>query len=247
MVFKLFGKSLRALGTGIEKMGFSLQGSTAFREELSRHRRLMPLNGLKPKLGIKAWIAPNAAVIGRVEIGDRTSIFYGAVLRGDVNKISIGSDTHIGDRVMIHAASDESGNPHPTFIDNNVIVEPGAILHACTVKSFAKIGLGAVILDGAVVGHNSILTPGSLLPQGKQIPDGEVWSGSPAKFVRKTTGDEIEAIKAMLTKLAKLSQLHETEHAKSREQRIEEEHQPLMPRRHIPGFLELEDETKPQK
>lgn len=218
--FKLFGGILRRFGSGIEKMGFSLQGSNAFREELNRTRRLMNLGSKKPNVGAKAWVAPNASVIGNVELGDRSSVWYGAIVRGDANKITIGKNSSIGDRVMIHAASGQTGTARETLIGENVVIESGAIIHACTIHDNSKVGMGSILLDGVVVGKGSIVAPGSLVPQGKHIPDGEVWSGSPAKLVRKLSENEAESLSQLSQKLIQLAEEHELELSRSRTEKI---------------------------
>jgi len=223
-VFREFGRVIRIIGTGIEKVGFSIQGSNAFREDLNRTRRLMNLGSKKAEIGSKVWVAPNASVIGNVELGDRSSIWYGAVLRGDVNKIKIGKNSNIGDRVLIHSSSGEvSGTPLETVVGDHVTIEQGAILHACTVGNESKVGMGSIVLDGAVIGSSSVVAPGSLVPQGKQIPSGELWAGSPAKFVRKLSDSEKDSLLQVSQQLLKLAADHDEEHNKPRTQKLIDE------------------------
>jgi len=188
-----------------------------------RHRRWMPLEGKTPSIAQGAWIAPTAAVIGQVDIGARSTVWYGAVLRGDVHNIKIGFLSSIGDRSIVHVSSRHGGVP--TVIGNEVIIEHGVILHACTIEDGAKVESGSLIADGAVVGKNAIVGAGSLVPPGKRIPSGELWAGSPAQFVRKLTIDEIEKLQQTAKDWHQLSLIHEQELSKSdKQRRAEQEH-----------------------
>jgi len=216
-----FGTMIKETGSKMEEVGGKLQGKYNYTAHLSRHRRLMKLNGNFPSVGQGSFIAPNASVIGKVDIGSFSSIWYGTVLRGDVNNIKIGNKTNIQDRVTVHASSGDvkSGKaPLPTVIGNNVTVEAGSILHACTLEDGCKVELGSKVLDGALVGANSVVSAGSLVPPGKSIPSGELWSGSPAKFVRKLTKEEIEDLKHRAEDVYELSVKHDAEHSKTFEQ-----------------------------
>jgi len=233
-MFRSIGRAFRIFGVGIEKLGFALEGKNAFREQLNRSRRLMNLGSAKPEVGSRSWVAPNASLIGNVELGDRSSVWYGAVLRGDVNKIKIGKDSSIGDRVLIHVSSEESGRPRETIVGDYVNIEPGAILHACTVENESKVGMGAILLDGVVLGKGSVVAPGSLVPPGKHIPPGELWAGSPAKFVRKLEEKEKEDLLRVSQLLMKLAAEHDQEHLKSRVEKISEDDSKDVPEKREP-------------
>lgn len=144
----------------------------------------------KPSIGKNTFIAENSTIIGRCFIGEDCSIWYNAVLRGDVNEIRIGRGTNIQDGCVVHCASD-----YGTSIGENVTVGHNAIIHGCTIGSNCLIGMGATILDGAVVGDNVIVGANSLITSGKTIPSGVLVLGSPAKVVRELTPEEIEAIR----------------------------------------------------
>ncbi|WP_457677960.1 gamma carbonic anhydrase family protein [Thermovibrio sp.] len=146
---------------------------------------------LKPKIGKRVFIAENATVIGDVEIGDDSSIWFGAILRGDVNYIKVGKCTSIQDGTVVHVTR----KTHPTVIGSFVTVGHGVKLHGCTVKDNCLIGIGAIILDGAVIGENSIVAAGSLVPPGKEFPPGSLVMGFPAKVKRELTEEEIEGLK----------------------------------------------------
>ncbi|MGB4132276.1 MAG: gamma carbonic anhydrase family protein, partial [Tepidanaerobacteraceae bacterium] len=120
---------------------------------------------LRPKIHESCFIAPTADVIGDVTVGENSSIWHRTVLRGDVNKIVVGANTNIQDGSIVHVADD-----YPTIIGDNVTIGHGAIVHGCTVKDGAFIGMGAIILDGAVIGEGALIGAGALVTEGKEIP-----------------------------------------------------------------------------
>ncbi|MGA2787776.1 MAG: gamma carbonic anhydrase family protein [Verrucomicrobiota bacterium] len=144
----------------------------------------------KPKLGPGVYIAKTAVVIGDVTLGAHSSVWYGAVLRGDINRIVVGHHTNIQDNAVLHLADD-----FPCVLGNWVTVGHGAIVHACQVGDEVLVGMGAVILDGAVVGRQSIVGARSLVKQGMKIPPGSLVVGAPARVVRKLTKPERAKLK----------------------------------------------------
>ena len=140
-----------------------------------------------PTISSSAFVADNATVRGDVTLGERSSVFFGAVLRGDRAPITIGSGTNIQDNCVVHVDYD-----YPVVVGQNVTVGHGAILHGCTVGDNTLIGMGAIVLNGARIGKNCIIGAGALVTQGTDIPDGSLAFGSPAKVVRALTADEIE-------------------------------------------------------
>ncbi len=143
-----------------------------------------------PKISNNCFIAPNATIIGDCHIGNNSSIWFNAVLRGDDNGIIIGDNTNIQDGSIIHAAHD-----YKTIIGNHVTVGHGAIIHACIIEDNCLIGMGSTILDGATIERNVIIGANSLVTSSKRIPTGSLVMGSPAKIVRQLTTEEIESIK----------------------------------------------------
>src|SRR5471032_3305720 len=139
----------------------------------------------KPKLGKHVFIARNATVIGDVTLGAHSSVWYGAVLRGDINRIVVGHHTNIQDNAVLHLADD-----FPCILGNWVTVGHGAIVHACTVGDETLVGMGAVILDGTVIGRQSLIGARALVTQGMEIPPGSLVLGTPAKVVRKLSRAE---------------------------------------------------------
>lgn len=141
---------------------------------------LFTLDGVSPRIHATAFVAPTAAVIGDVEIGADSSIWFHCVLRGDTNFVRIGQRTNIQDGTIVHV---NSGN-WPTIIGDDVTVGHAAIVHACTLENRAFVAMGATVLDGAVIEEGGVLAAGALLTPGKRIGRFELWQGSPAKFVR---------------------------------------------------------------
>ncbi|CAI0436120.1 unnamed protein product [Linum tenue] len=206
---------IRETGQALDRLGCRLQGTHAFQEQLSRHRTLMNLFDKVPVVDKGAFVAPSASIIGDVQVGRASSIWYGCVLRGDVNSVSIGSGTNIQDNSLVHVAkSNLAGKVLPTIIGDNVTVGHSAVLHGCTVEDEAFIGMGATLLDGVVVEKHGMVAAGALVRQNTRIPAGEVWGGNPAKFLRKLTDEEMAFIAESAANYSNLAQVHATENAK---------------------------------
>ncbi|MQL88731.1 hypothetical protein Taro_021296 [Colocasia esculenta] len=165
---------IRETGQAIDRLGCRLQGNYYFKEQLSRHRTLLNIFDRVPHVDNEAFVAPSASVIGDVQIGQGSSIWYGCVLRGDVNSIRVGSGTNIQDNSLVHVAkSNLAGKVLPTIIGDNVTVGHSAVLHGCTVEDEAFVGMGAILLDGVVVEKNGMVAAGALVRQNTRIPSGE--------------------------------------------------------------------------
>jgi carbonic anhydrase/acetyltransferase-like protein (isoleucine patch superfamily) len=144
----------------------------------------------KPNLGKGVYQARTAVVLGDVTIGSHSSVWYGAVLRGDINRIVVGHHTNIQDNAVLHLADD-----FPCLVGNWVTVGHGAIVHACKVGDETLVGMGAVILDGAVIGKQSLIGAKALVKQGMKIPPGSLVLGAPARIVRQLTPKERAGLK----------------------------------------------------
>ena len=153
-------------------------------------KQLVKFLGKKPKLGQGVYIARTATVIGDVTLGAHASVWYGAVLRGDINRIVVGHHTNIQDNAVLHLADD-----FPCILGNWVTVGHGAIIHACKVGDETLVGMGAVILDGAVIGRQSLIGARALVTQGMKIPPGSLVLGAPAKVVRQLSKEERAGLK----------------------------------------------------
>ncbi len=147
------------------------------------------LSALTPRIAPSAWVAPNASVIGDVTLGERVSIWFGAVLRGDIDRISIGAGSNIQDGSVCHA---DPGRP--LLVGEHVTVGHMVMLHGCTIGDHCLIGIGAVVMNGAVIGKNSVVGAGSLVTEGKEFPDGSLIMGSPAKVVRQLDAAALEKL-----------------------------------------------------
>jgi carbonic anhydrase/acetyltransferase-like protein (isoleucine patch superfamily) len=144
----------------------------------------------QPKLGKGVYIARGAAVLGDVTLGDYSSVWYNAVLRGDINRIVVGHHTNVQDNAVLHLADD-----FPCILGNYVTIGHSAVVHACRVGDEVLVGMGAIILDGATIGKQSIIGAKALVTQGTKIPPGSLVLGAPAKVVRALTAKERAGVK----------------------------------------------------
>lgn len=142
---------------------------------------------ISPNIHASAFIAQDASIIGDVEIGEDASVWFGSVLRGDVNYIRVGPRTNIQDQTIIHVSS----KGLPTILEENITVGHRVTLHACYVESGCLIGMGAIIMDGARIGKNSLVAAASLVTPGTQIPPNSLVVGSPARVKRELTEQEL--------------------------------------------------------
>jgi carbonic anhydrase/acetyltransferase-like protein (isoleucine patch superfamily) len=149
----------------------------------------------RPSLGKGVYIAAGAVVLGDVTLGDYSSVWYNAVLRGDINRIIVGHHTNIQDGAVLHLADD-----FPCVVGDYVTIGHSAVVHACVVGDEVLVGMGAVILDGAIIGAQSIIGAKALVTQGTRIPPGSLVLGAPAKVVRKLTAKERSGLKAWAVK-----------------------------------------------
>jgi carbonic anhydrase/acetyltransferase-like protein (isoleucine patch superfamily) len=145
------------------------------------------LDGVVPRIAKDAWIAPTAAVIGDVEIGSASSIWFHCVLRGDTNRIRVGARCNVQDGSILHV---NPGEGFACILGNDITVGHAAIVHACVLKDRAFVGMGATVLDGAVIEEGGMLAAGALLTPGKRIGPNELWAGSPARLVRVMSEEE---------------------------------------------------------
>jgi len=158
-------------------------------------------NGKTPRVHESAWIADSAAVIGDVEIGPGASVWFGTVLRGDVERIAIGEGSNIQELSVLHA---DPGKP--LVVGPNVTVGHKAMLHGCVVGEESLIGIGAIVLNGARIGRNCLVGAGALITEGKTFADGSMIVGAPARTVRPLTPEEIERLRASPRRYAERAQ-----------------------------------------
>lgn len=152
------------------------------------------VRGCTPQFGTNCYLAENATIVGDVIMGDDCSVWFGAVIRGDVHYIKVGNNVNIQDNAVIHATYEKS----PTNIGDNVSIAHGAIVHGCTIKHNVLIGMNAVVLDDAVIESNSIVAAGAVVTKGTIVESGSVYAGSPAKKIKDISPEllkgEIERI-----------------------------------------------------
>eukprot|EP00567_Pseudictyota_dubia_P007652 CAMPEP_0197448454 /NCGR_PEP_ID=MMETSP1175-20131217/17517_1 /TAXON_ID=1003142 /ORGANISM="Triceratium dubium, Strain CCMP147" /LENGTH=291 /DNA_ID=CAMNT_0042980207 /DNA_START=15 /DNA_END=890 /DNA_ORIENTATION=- len=206
----------RKMGQALDGLGQSME-VCKYTEKLVPSTRFVAVDGVAPTVSESAaFVAPSANMIGDVSLGKNSSVWYGATVRGDVNKVSIGENSSIGDRAVVHVAKIQGD--FPTIIGNNVTVGPGAIIHAATLKDSCVVGASAQVLDGAVVESNSVVSPGSVVTPGTTVKTGEIWAGTPAKAVGKLTEEEVASILESADSTAGLASAHAVECAKDYKQ-----------------------------
>lgn len=157
-----------------------------------------------PRIGASCFIHQSSQVIGDVEVGEDSSVWCNAVIRGDVNFIRIGSSTNIQDNCVLHV----EGEMYPLVIGDFVTVGHGAILHGCTVGDRCVIGLGAIVLNGATVGEGSVIAAGSLIPEGMQIPPRSMVMGLPGKVRREVSAEEVTRFRANAEHYVELAHIY---------------------------------------
>lgn len=148
---------------------------------------ILPVKGISPDIPSDVFVAPNATIVGDVVMGSSCSIWFNAVIRGDVNAIRIGERVNIQDNAVIHCTYEKNA----TVIGNNVSIGHSAIVHGCTIEDNVLIGMGAIVMDRAVVGSYSIIAAGAVVLEGTIIPPGSVYAGVPAKKVKDVSPEKV--------------------------------------------------------
>ncbi|MCA8933932.1 MAG: gamma carbonic anhydrase family protein [Rhodospirillaceae bacterium] len=165
---------------------------------------ILPFRGIAPRIDETAFIAANVSIIGDVEIGAGSSIWYGCTVRGDVNQVRIGRGSNLQDNSTIHVDSKQ----FPTLIGDDVLIGHQCLIHGCTVGAGATVGMQSCLMDGVVVEPGAMVAAGSLVTPGKIIPRGQIWSGRPAKFFREMDDAAIEGLAEAARYYARLAQEH---------------------------------------
>jgi carbonic anhydrase/acetyltransferase-like protein (isoleucine patch superfamily) len=148
---------------------------------------ILPVNGKSPEFGKACFVAPNATIVGDVVLGDECSVWFNAVIRGDVNYIKIGNKVNIQDGAIIHCTYQK----HPTNIGNNVSIGHNALVHGCTIHDNVLIGMGSIVMDECVVHTNAIIAAGAVVLEGTIVEAGCIYAGVPAKKVKEVSQDLI--------------------------------------------------------
>lgn len=165
---------------------------SSFIQKLNEEVKIFPYRGYYPSLGENVFLASGVKIIGNVEIGKDSSVWYNSVIRGDVHYIKIGESTNIQDCSMLHVTNGK----FPLNIGNKVTIGHSVSLHGCTLQDLCLIGIGAIVLDGAIVESNSMVAAGALVKQNFVVPSGKLVAGVPAKVLRDLTKEEIKDIEA---------------------------------------------------
>lgn len=171
---------------------------------------LLSFGDKAPRVDPAAFVAPGARVVGDVEIGTESSIWYNCVLRGDVNRIRIGARTNVQDGTIIHCDSPRPHRPegYPTLIGDDVLIGHMAMVHGCILHDRAFVGLGSIVMDGCEIESDAMLAAGAMLTPGKRVPSGELWAGRPAKFVRFLSDEELTGMRAGVAHYVELAKRH---------------------------------------
>jgi len=173
-------------------------------DQINMSSEILPYKDIMPTLADDVFIAPGARIIGNVEIGAGSSIWYNSVVRGDVEPIRIGTGTNVQDGSILHV----SGGSFSCTLGNDILIGHMCIIHGCDLKDRAFVGMGSIILDGCIMESDSMLAAGAMLTPGKVIPSGELWAGRPAKLMRLLSPEEIVSNKAQTAHYAAQAQLH---------------------------------------
>ena len=158
---------------------------------------IMELQGMKPNIASDVFVAPSADIIGDVVIGEGSSIWFGVVIRGDVNAIRIGKRTSIQDLSMVHVThytNDDKSDGFKTIIGDDVTIAHKVMLHGCTIENACLIGMNATVLDGVIIGKESIVGANSLVTKNKHFPPRSLIMGNPAKVVRELSEEEVASL-----------------------------------------------------
>jgi len=156
---------------------------------------ILEVNGKSPQIESSCWLAPNATIVGDVRLGANCTVWFNAVIRGDVHEIKIGRDTNIQDGAVIHCTYKKAG----TYIGNEVSIAHNAVVHGCTIHDRVLIGMGAIVMDGAVVNSGAVIAAGAVVLANTTVEANSIYAGIPAKKVKETG----EAMNEVITRTAK--------------------------------------------
>jgi gamma-carbonic anhydrase len=149
---------------------------------------IKPVKGISPTFGSNCWLAENATIVGDVVMGENCTVWFNAVVRGDVNSIIIGNNTNIQDGAIIHCTYQKT----KTIIGNYVSIAHNVIVHGCVIEDKVLVGMGAIIMDGAVIETGSIIAAGAIVTQNTRVPAGSIYAGNPAKFLKTVSPEAAE-------------------------------------------------------
>mmetsp|Transcript_17947 Transcript_17947/g.16225 ORF Transcript_17947/g.16225 Transcript_17947/m.16225 type:complete len:224 (+) Transcript_17947:89-760(+) len=213
---KLFGKVLKETGVVLNEVGLTIANEDHLRRVVSNHRPILNLFEKRPVISIGTFVAPNASVVGSVTLAVKSSVWYGAVVRGDVGNITIGNISNIQDNAVILTIPTSSALDDPTIgsdvtIGDSVTVGHGAIIKSSIIHNNVLIGQGAVIQEGSIINDDAIIAAGAVLLPNTFVKKGELFAGNPAVFIRQVTIDEIKANKTIAEEYANRANEHAEE------------------------------------
>lgn len=207
-----FGRALRETGQALDRFALNWANNQIYQETYSRHRTVMHLYNKHAIIDSTAFVAPNATVVGNVTLGKHVSVWYGAVVRGDNSKITVGAKTNVQDRAVINTV------PYSTDVEikdvsigDQVTIGHGAILTSCTIGNKCLIGQNSVILEGSEIGNGSMVAGSAVVLPNTKIPSGQLWGGNPAKFMRNITPEELQGLERSADSYGKLGDTHKKE------------------------------------
>ena len=166
---------------------------------------LLPFRDHVPQVAVDSFVATNATLIGQVEVGARANIWFGCVLRGDLAAIHVGALTNVQDGTVVHVSSVKGGD---TWIGERVTIGHMALIHACRLEDRCFVGMKACVMDGAVVETGGWIAAGAVVTPGKRVKGGELWAGTPARFLRAVTPEEAHYIETLPERYAELADQH---------------------------------------
>jgi len=188
--------------------------SAAGEQVVARHRPILSLGPQRPTMATDVFVASSATVVGDVLCYDRSSVWYGATVRGDKSKVRIGRVTSVLDRAVLSTVSSpafDTGFPSDLNIGSYVTVGQGSVLTSCTIGDGTQIQPGVVVQEGSVIEKNCILAAGSVVPPGTLVPQGQFWAGNPAKYVRDVAEEELGTFEKQAEAIATLALAHAEE------------------------------------
>lgn len=216
-LYNFWGPSLRSLGQSFNGLGLMIQGPLASDDRVVPSLRQRSYNNITPQINRVNFVAPNSAVIGQVILGEHSSVWYGATLRGDINEINIGKNSVVQDLVTLSPRKQST-----IKIGDNVYIGPNASLESCVIENNAFIGMGASVRNGATVQSYGIVAAGAVIPEGTTVPSYQIWAGNPARYLRDLTNEEKEVLDEFHDEVQSLAKIHNEETEKSFRQIVDD-------------------------
>jgi len=207
---RTFGRLLRGVGQTLDRIGVAVQGADAYVERLVPSTRVVTFKGKRFTYQLQHFVASNATVVGDVAIADTASLWYGATIRGDLNRVTIGRGTSVLDNATV--APEASA---PANLGADVVVLPGAVVRSATLGDGVMVGHGATVQSGSIIGNDAFIDAGAVVVSGSVVPAGTLWTGRPASQLRVLAPEEMKYLRTMAVEYASLGARHAEQAAKS--------------------------------